>query len=41
MLPSGLYKQKALTYFKTLIPDYLFTINIYIYIYQNLTLNDP
>ena len=31
--PSSLYKQKALTYFKTLIPHYLFTIYIYIYIY--------
>ena len=35
---------KTLTYSKTLIPDYLFTINIhliiYVYIYMNLTLND-
>ena len=31
--PSSVYKQKALTYFKILIPDCLFTNNIHFYIY--------
>ena len=31
--PSSVFKQKALTYFKILILDYLFTISIHMYIY--------